>query len=236
MGSPGFDVSNFQCNLSSAPTSGTFIMVEANGWPFSAVNPCMSSEASWAGGNYQLYTFLALPISASGTSYAFNSNVPTSQYEQGPQGTATLANEAYNFGYNAAQSAFNSANQQGVSSPIWWLDIEGTNTYWSPDPQLNTATIQGAADFFSQNGVIAGLYSGHATMYAQITTGTSVGAGATIAGPNGGPIPLWFFSSNGTSACSTTTNPNGTLNPFAGGIPWYIQTSFQGSYDTDVSC
>ena len=236
LGAPGFDVSNFQCNLSSSPTSGTFVMIEANGWPFTAFNPCMAKEATWASNNYQLYTFLALPVSYVNNGYSFNSNVLTSQYQQGPDGSATINDEVYNYGYNAAQAAFNAANAQGVSSPIWWLDIEGANTYWSADPQLNTESIQGAADFFTQQGLVAGLYSGHATMYAQITTGTSSGPGATITGPNGGPIPLWFFSSNGTSACTTTTNPDGTLNPFAGGIPWYIQTSFQGNYDTDVSC
>ena len=230
-GAVGFDVSNFQCGLTTAPTSGTFVMVEVNGWPFTATNPCMAKEATWAQGNYQLYTFMGLPI----VNGSWGST-PTAEYTNGPQSASTLAGQAYNYGYNDAAYALAQANAAGVSSPIWWIDVEGASSYWSSDPALNTAAIQGAVDYFNQQGVIAGLYSGHATMYAQITTGTTSGGGATILGPGGGPIPLWFYSADGLSACTSTYSSTGALNPFAGGIPWYIQTAFMSNYDADVSC
>ena len=211
-------------------------MIEANGWPFSAANPCMAKEATWAGGNYQLYTFMALPLTTTATGYAWPTNVPVSDYQTGPKTSGSLADQSYNYGYNAAAYAFAQANAQGVSSPIWWIDIEGAGSYWSADPAYNTSAIQGAADYFSQVGIIAGLYSGHATMYAQITTGTTSGPGSTILGPGGGPIPIWFYSSSGIAACTATTDPSGALNPFAGGIPWYIQTAFMSNYDADVAC
>ena len=230
-GAVGFDVSNFQCGLSTPPTSGTFVMVEVNGWPFTSSNPCMAKEATWAQGSYQLYTFMGLPI----VNGSWGST-PSTEYTSGPQSPTTLAAQAFNYGYNDAAYALAQANAAGVSSPIWWIDVEGAGTYWTSDPAVNTAAIQGAVDYFNQKGIIAGLYSGHATMYAQITTGTTSGGGATILGPGGGPIPLWFYSSDGLSACTTLYSTTGALNPFAGGIPWYIQTGFMSNYDADVSC
>ncbi len=230
-GAVGFDVSNFQCGLSAPPTTGTFVMVEVNGWPFSSSNTCMAKEAAWAQGSYQLYTFMGLPIvnGSWGTT-------PSSQYMNGPHGSSTLADQAYNYGYNDAAYALAQANAASVSSPIWWIDVEGATSYWSSDPALNTAAIQGAVDYLNQQGIIAGIYSGHATMYAQITTGTTSGGGATILGPGGGPIPLWFYSADGVAACTSLYSSTGALNPFAGGIPWYIQTAFMSNYDADVSC
>ncbi|KJF18853.1 glycoside hydrolase family 25 domain-containing protein [Acidithrix ferrooxidans] len=235
-GATGFDVSNFQCASTASPATGTFAIIEVNGWPFSATNPCITKEASWAGNNYQLYTFLALPISGNTSNPTWNPSTPTTDYSVGPKSTTDIASQAYNYGYNAAKYSYAAASSQGATSNIWWIDVEGATNYWSQIPSLNVAAIQGAADYLSSTGVVVGLYSGNAGMYAQITTGTTSGAGAIIAGAKGGPIPLWFYSASGSAACTATTNPSGNLNPFAGGIPWYIQSQLPNGMDVDYSC
>ena len=240
MGQPGVDASNYQCGLPASPTPASFIVIQATGWPFTAVNPCMAQEAAWASNNYQLYVFMGLPVvTNSSGQLAWNSGVASSDYSTGPQSTTTLAGQAYNYGYNSALYALAQATAQGVSAPIWWLDIEGSSMtqYFSPSGALNTAAIQGAVDAFAQKGIVAGLYSGRAWMYSLITTGVTTGPGATIVGPAGGPIPLWFYSSTGTTACTATTSSSGVPYTFAGGIPWYIQTGvYNNQIDTDVSC
>ena len=232
-GSVGFDVSNYQCGYSSSPSVGSFDIIEASGWPFAAPNPCILKEASWTNNNYEMYMFMALPIDSNGN---WQSGTPTSEYQSGPQAATTISNQAYNYGWNAAQYAYGVASGQGASSTIWWIDVEGTGTYWSNFPSLNTAAIQGAVDFYNSKGLLAGLYSGHATMYASITTGTSSGAGATITNSGGSPVPLWFYSSYGSSACTNLYNSDGSRNPFAGGVPWYIQTYPNNSIDIDYAC
>ncbi len=232
-GSVGFDVSNYQCGYSSSPSVGSFDIIEASGWPFAAPNPCILKEASWTNSSYELYMFMALPIDSNGN---WQSGTPTSEYQSGPQAASTISNQAYNYGWNAAQYAFSVASSEGASSTVWWIDVEGAGSYWSNFPALNTAAIQGAVDFYNSKGLLAGLYSGHATMYASITTGTTSGAGATIKNSGGSPVPLWFYSNYGSSACTNLYNSDGSRNPFAGGVPWYIQTYPNNSIDIDYAC
>ena len=232
-GSVGFDVSNYQCSYTSSPSVGSFDIIEASGWPFGAPNPCIAKEASWTNNNYELYMFMALPIDASGN---WNSGTPTSQYQSGPQAPSTISNQAYDYGWNAAQYAFGVADNQGASSTIWWIDVEGAGSYWSNFPALNTQAIQGAVAFFNSKGLLAGIYSGNASTYATITTGTASGAGATISNTGSSPIPLWFYSGYGSSACTNLYNSDGSRNPFAGGVPWYIQTYPNNSIDIDYAC
>ncbi len=232
-GSVGFDVSNYQCGYTSSPSVGSFDIIETSGWPFGAANPCILKEASWANNNYELYMFMALPIDSTGN---WQSGTPTTEYQSGPQTPTTITNQAYDYGWNAAQYAFTVAGSQGASSTIWWIDVEGAGSYWSNFPALNTAAIQGAVDFYNSKGLLAGIYSGHATTYASITTGSPSGAGATITNSGGSPVPLWFYSSFGATACTNLYNSDGSLNAFAGGVPWYIQSYPNNSIDIDYAC
>ncbi|HVB20066.1 MAG TPA: hypothetical protein VNF51_02150 [Candidatus Paceibacterota bacterium] len=65
----------------------------------------------------------------------------------------------YNYGFNAAKSAFAyTSSLSYVSSTLWWLDIEEINS-WSPNTAVNDAVIQGALDYLNAQGIRVGIYS-----------------------------------------------------------------------------
>ncbi|MCU1494975.1 MAG: hypothetical protein JWO62_2739 [Acidimicrobiaceae bacterium] len=250
----GYDISNYQCSTGSPttaspslPSSSGISILEVAGWLDSSSNSCLASEAAWAtgaagtsGNHYQLYLFLNSP----GTTAAAQS-----QAASGPAGTcSTLSGTAvpscvaYNYGFNGAKQALASATSAGVSTNIWWVDVENTNlskndysnfpsAYWSGSTALNDQTIQGAIDALHQGNVTVGIYSTSPQF-------------ATIAGPfvpSGPQVPLWvagvpwtnppytesglFSSSTLASWCAGTAVYGGTNNgvDFAGGVPWLLQ-------------
>src|SRR5437763_11837380 len=86
----------------------------------------------------------------------------------GPRASKVMTNDcvpedklcqAVDYGYNAAQYAFDYAASQNVSSPMWWLDIKTANN-WLSDISVNQAAIDGAAQFFiDHGGITVGIYS-----------------------------------------------------------------------------
>ncbi len=250
----GFDISNYQCSTSNPtaasstlPATSGATIIEVAGWLDSSSNPCLAAQAAYAvqaagttGAHYSLYLFLNSP----GTS-----TVATAQAAAGPGGTcATLAASlqaacaAYNYGYNGAHQAYAYAAAAGVSSTVWWLDIENdtlsaTNnsnfptSYWSGSTTLNDETIEGALDALRATGATVGLY------------GTSVQY-LTIAGsftPASPQLPLWVagvpwtnppFTEAGLPAPSilaawcagTATYGAGPWTAaYAGGVVWMLQ-------------
>ncbi len=122
-GSFGYDVSAFQCNQ-SLPSGHVFGIVQATGWSSSAPNPCLASEAAWAGGGLQFYTFLA-----DGTS---------STDQPGCNG-----DQHCNFGFEAARYAYDYVKSQNVNPDVpWWVDVEPAN--WGSNTAANDQVIEGA--------------------------------------------------------------------------------------------
>jgi hypothetical protein len=192
-----------------------------DGRPFTT-NPCLASEYAWAGGARELYMNLNSPSAQDGTD------------SSGPAGNCGSNRDcmAYNYGYNAAVTSYNTAASQGVRAKTWWLDVEvvgncapqfptGGQGYWSCGQGLNTETVQGALDALRQRGLVAGIYS-TGYQWGQITGG---------ANPTGGGPPNWL-------AGASSSNPGGWCNgshDFAGGPPWLLQFSPQ-PWDRDQAC
>jgi hypothetical protein len=151
-GSYGYDVSNYQC--SSIPSGNHDVSIvqvdgivdpDANDSP----NPCLSTEATWAGAGLNLYTFLGNYSTDNGQGDLCDST--TSCFDQG---------EA------AGMHAFQDAQAAGVNTDVgWWLDVEGTGQYWTASTADNAATIQGAIDALHNTEHLAnvGIYASPGT-------------------------------------------------------------------------
>jgi hypothetical protein len=255
LGDFGYDISNFQCASpgsslasSSLPPTSSFSVIEAAGWLDGANNSCLGAEATWAttaagpnGAHYSLYLFVNSP-DQSAAANTLDANGPAGQCAT-LLASAQPACLAYNYGYEGAQASANYATSVGVSSPLWWLDVEGTNLsktefssfsagqYWSSSTSLNDETIQGAIDGLRAMGTTVGIYSSSVQF-------------PTIAGsfvPSGSQIPLWIagapytnppYSESGLAVpsvlsgwCLGTSGYTGETGTdlFAGGVPWILQ-------------
>jgi hypothetical protein len=189
-----------------------------------STNPCLGSEASWAGSGLNLYININSPTSADATD------------QSGPAGRCGLGDNAclaYNYGYNAAAGSVSMADNQGVGAPTWWLDVETAGRcssqfptdatgYWSCDTSLNSATIQGAIDGLRHAGVVAGDYS---TSYQWgVITGGFV--------PTGGSVPNWIAGADPSATSSWCSG----AHDFGGGQAWLLQLATSGPYDQDRAC
>ena len=218
----GYDMSNYTTKI---PPLGDIAIAESDGWPFlDNRNPTMfKAEAAAAGNNLQLYTFLGAPFSGGQWTIAPSPSV----YLSGPAGACTATNyacQAVNYGWNEAQHSLLNAKSLGITSNIWWIDVE-TGGPWSTISQINNAVIQGAMQYLHSQGSLVGIYS-TAYQWLQITGGLSLGTSTN-------PQPIWIAAPDYQAAACT----NSTLW-FAGGSPWLIQTGVDYTYnaDTDYAC
>ena len=253
-GAIGYDISNFQCQKpgsslarSKLPVVSGIAILQVAGWLDTSQNSCLSSEVAWAESagtgtaGLSLYIFMNSPD---------NSTSARAQDGAGPAGacallasTAQPACRAYNYGYNGARNAYSYATAEGARSSLWWLDVEGAalasgdfsnfsaGQYWSANPALNAATIQGAIDALRAEGITVGIYSTN-EQYAKITGGYV---------PTGARVPLWVagvpwtnppYNEKGlpsTAAlaawCAGTAHYANSKagDLFAGGVPWLLQ-------------
>src|SRR3954469_3250331 len=146
-GTTGTDISWPNCNA-SVPKSAFGIVGVTGGKGFSP-NSCAKAEASKFS-NLSLYVNTGYP----GQSYGL-------KYQNAPK--ACLPTDlnclAYNYGYNAGQYALNYAQSQGLSSAMWWLDVETANS-WTTDYAQNIQSLQGETDALKTAGVTTvGVYS-----------------------------------------------------------------------------
>ena len=221
-GSTGYDISWPQCGGSYPPQSAVAVVGVNDGRAFTA-NPCVTSEASWAGGALDLYMNLNSPTAADGTD------------SSGPAGNcgSNAACLAYNYGYNAAQNSMGVANGDHLAPRMWWLDIEtvggctqsfptGGSGYWSCNQGLNRLTIQGALDAIRQSGAQVGVYS------------TSYQWGVITAGytPNYGAPPNWLAGDDASPPSSWCDGSH----DFAGGAAWLLQLYPSRNWDQDQAC
>jgi hypothetical protein len=219
----GFDISWPQCGKPYPVRPFGAAIVGVNDGHAFTLNPCLGSEARWAGQNLQLYTNVNSPPGSDAT----DATGPAGRCL--PNGSRCLA---YNFGYNSAAAALVAAASRGAHSSSWWLDVEtmggcaprvptGNTGYWSCVPSLNSVTIQGAIDLLRSRHVTAGVYT---TAYQwRIITGGYL--------PKGGTVPMWIAGlpdGSGRAACQ--------IGPVAGSRPSMVQFWPPATYDTDLAC
>ena len=213
-GAYGYDVSNWQCG-ESLPSPHTIGVVEVEGASFGSVNPCLFEESQWAGAGVNYYVFLTY-----GT------------LQSGPASCA--GNQSCNFGFAAAQDAFQKAQAAGVDPYVtWWLDVESAPSgmpQWSPDAGSNAQLVAGALAGLRSEGLNnVGIYA-------------SPGVWNSIVGPYQPDVPYWmaWYSSqdSGPYNCANagywTSNyqlPTGPLllTQYTDSVP-YAGNTFDGDY------
>jgi len=221
-GSTGYDISWPQCGGSYPPQSSVAVVGVNDGKAFTT-NPCVTSEASWAGGALDLYMNLNSPTGADGSD------------SSGPAGNCGSNDSclAYNYGYNAAQYSLGVARSDHLAPRMWWLDIEtvggctqsfptGGSGYWSCNQGLNSLTIQGALDAIRSAGAQVGVYS------------TSYQWGVITAGynPSGGAPPNWLAGDDASPPSSWCDGSH----DFGGGAAWLLQLYPSQTWDQDQAC
>lgn len=224
-GATGYDISFPQCGGPYPSGSHAVAVVGVTGGRAFSQNPCLASEAAWAGSGLNLYLNVNQP-SWSDQSEAMTG--PEASCAASGSSEAVLC-QAYDYGWNDAQYGLNYAASQGVQASVWWLDVEcpatacsWSSTYWSTNLALNAAVIQGALNALQLAGAAAGVYS------------TTYQWGA-IAGQATPAVPIWYAGWNNPPSyyCS-----EGKAE-FTGGPVWLVQqdpslTNWQ--FDPDTAC
>jgi hypothetical protein len=221
-GSYGYDVSNWQCVGGLPPDPHTIGVVEVNGASFGGANPCLATEAAWAGAGLNLYTFLT--YGTQGTS--------------GDPSCAVLAvPSACNYGFAAAQDAFSEAAAAGADTAVpWWLDVEAPSL-WSTNLAANASLVQGAIEGLHAEGLNSvGVYA-------------SPGVWNSIVGDYQPAVPYWMASwqypggpaslcSQGTSAYPNDQLPTGPVQLVQYGSPQYPvpEPNMDTAFDNDYAC
>lgn len=204
--SQGVDISWPQCDGGNLPQKYGFSIVGVNdGRPFT-INPCFVDEAGWSHG-----------ATSGGSPYLYV-NMEIGFRQNGPRncGPTDMTCQAYNYGAQSAQFAVNVARSVGVSSPVYWLDVEvGNNWSWNPD--YNANVVSGAIDQLHTNGVIAGIYS-TPIMWNLIAAGYKPG------------VPVWEAGAPDVGSALAYCQ-----NAFAGGPVWLSQFG-GGAVDWDMGC
>ena len=210
-GGRGYDISFPQCGNPYPGQPFDFAIVGVNDGRAFTRNPCLRSQATWAGSVGSVYINLNAPPSGSSEGLA------------GPAGscaTDDVGCVAYNYGYNAALDASSSASSAGVVAGVWWLDIETTNT-WDVNRSNNALTIKGALDALRAQGVVPGIYS------------TSL-QWSIIAGSYAPGTPIWVATGAGLRTAQAFCNAS---HGFGGGTIWLTQYGSAGNpYDQDYAC
>ncbi len=188
-------------------------MIGINGGREFYQNPCLAIEYDWA------RTAPASP------SFYMNVNAPVGraafEARTGPKGDCALGDDpclSYNFGYGAARLAYADANSQEASAPMWWLDVETTNS-WSDNLAANAQVIQGAVDFLQAQGATVGIYS-------------TPGQWQQIAGTFAPGLPVWVAGAVDADDAATFCTP---AYGFGGGKVWLVQYP-SGDFDGDYAC
>jgi hypothetical protein len=214
-GSYGYDISRFEDNpptCDAALPSGHIVgIVEATGAANGAPNPCLAHEAGWAGAGLNLYIYMTY-----GTS---------STPEPG-----CGADQACDYGYQAAQYAYYYTTSVGVNPLVtWWLDVEDAPA-WSPSQSENAQEVQGAI-----NG-LRGLGINNVGIYASPDVWNSIVGGYQPA------VPLWvaWWTGNGPYNCQNIRSyaaANGDLLPTGPVfVTQYTDQANGESLDGDYAC
>jgi hypothetical protein len=233
----GFDISFPQC-ASPLPASPGFGVVGVNNGSPGTINNCLARELTWAQGAANPVPAFYANTGNGGPTYGVG--WPKSQQTPEVCAGANSVPCSYDYGWNAARSAFanavNAESLDGSSSPTaaalaspWWLDVETGNTWetieygrTSATEAYDTAMLEGMVASFTNIGVTTlGIYS-TPSQWSEIT-GYSGNAFASV--------PVWIPGyatlSAAEAACATTS--------FTGARVSMIQYPSQG-YDGDYVC
>jgi hypothetical protein len=210
-GSKGYDVSWPQCGGSLPAAPFAFGIVGVTGGKSFSPNTCLATEYAWA------------QQGAASPMVYMNLNAPprnSLRSADGPAGKCLRKDfecQAYNYGWNAADYAWDYAVSKGVDVGRWWLDIETGNT-WSRDKSLNAITIGAAIDYLEAQTVTVGIYS---TAYQW----------GVIAGSYAPGLDLWAA---GASSEATAPSRCSSAYAFAGGAVVLVQ--WVETYDRNYVC
>ncbi len=165
----GWDVSWLQCTSSAStealPGSPTIGIVGVNdGRPYTT-NPCLKSELDWAGNAAQVYLNTNNPGPGSAKWPTTTQAGPEKCVLTKSKGTTATPSCAYDYGWNAAVSAYTTltsaltGRSKHPQSLEWWLDVESANT-WLSSTTLNTASIDGMIAYLNAQRVASvGIYA-----------------------------------------------------------------------------
>ncbi len=213
----GYDVGYPQCG-ERLPRDLAFGIVGVSDGLAYGENPCLAEQYAWA-----LTARRVAPAFYMNTGNPGPATVRTSWYRtDGPRacGSGDEAGCAYNYGYFAAQDAFDraAARTGAASRSVWWLDVETMNS-WSADVALNVESVRGSVDYLvSVAGVPAvGVYS-TGYQWGQITGGAQLGLPTWVAGAS--------TAEEAPALCSAS---------FTGGPVALVQYP-SGGYDADFTC
>jgi hypothetical protein len=132
------DVSWPNCNIAVPPGSQWGIVGVSGGLDFK-LNPCLAAETRWFM-HFGLYVNTGYPGLATAKKYNF---APDS-----------CANDdylcfAYDYGYQATAYDIRYADNLGLTSPLWLIDVETDNS-WSANPLVNRMSLQGVIGALKQ--------------------------------------------------------------------------------------
>jgi major membrane immunogen (membrane-anchored lipoprotein) len=233
----GFDISWPQCGHTLPQSPGFGIIGATGGSPFTA-NKCLDNELLWAIGALNDSPAFYANTGDAGPAYA--AAWPTKQQTPEVCSGANSVACSYDYGWNAARSAFENAviaeGDTGSANPTldarsapWWLDVETGNAWQTIEygrtfasETYDRAMLEGEVASFTNIGVKSiGIYS--TASQWQVITGNSGSAFSQI--------PVWIpgFATltAAEAACSMTS--------FTGARVAMIQYPSQG-FDGDYVC
>lgn len=251
-GMVGYDISFPGCDDGPPPTISStgapyrFAVVGVNGGKAFTSNLCLGAEfANAVAANLLVSLYMNINAPIGSTAYRGNN---------GPRGACEPGDNvclSYNYGYNAASDAYASAaatlGSGAVAGRVWWLDVEVANSWWTDEsPPLPNATdlddqvVQGAIDFFHQNGITVGSYS-IASMWQYRTVRSAVRGMGQAWEPTLRPLILGNFAPGipewNAGAPDLPSAPTFCGGPsFTGGSTWLVQEPLNNFFDEDYAC
>jgi hypothetical protein len=226
----GFDIS-YATSYYPADSFGFAVIGVTRGKAF-VDNPRLVSEYAWSHFGSATAATIYMNLNAPyGSTVAGNSSAPQVCPPSISTSTEPTACQGYNYGYNAAQHSYAYAKSNGMTSSLWWLDIEEANS-WSTDTGVNDATIQGAIAYLNSQNIRVGIYS-IPFMWKNIA-GTYVPT--QMLGGSTTPIPTWFPI--GTTNLVGAINTCSTISSFIFGSPvWVVQYEANSTaIDQNIAC
>ena len=214
-GGTGYDISWPQCGGTYPSPPFSFGVVGVGGSQTFSHNPCLASEvASFGSVTVTLYVKLSSPQFGQ-----------PQQGDTGPAGTCAPTDavcRSFNYGWNLIYDAYTYAVAQGVSSGLWWLDVERPASFasplWSTDTFANSQVIAGAIAALNSLGRQAGIYS-NSYQWPLIAAGYAPLVPTWQARPVGLPQAVQYCTS-------------GLFTP---GPVWLVQYG-NNPFDEDVAC
>ena len=209
-GTTGYDISWPQCGGVYPPAPHGITVVGVNDGTTYTKNPCLASEAAWAGPSLTLYVNVdGLP----------NDTTSGLAGTGGSCAVTDLACRSYNFGRNAATFDLAYTNSLGIGASMWWLDVEIGKPWRTDNVAYNVEVIQGLLDGLRANGSVVGIYS---TNYQWgVITGSGYNPGT----------PIWV---PGAHNASEAVGHCAESYAFGGGRTWLTQWTI--TYDQDYAC